>query len=135
MSSSWLIGGGVLLALWLANAVMAYRYRSRRMLAEGQQPPPFLKYLFFPKPLPRHVTVPRPLRIAMGVFILLGGLFFLFISFFLMAEHPSRTFAPYLIRGLVAMFGAAFVYVGIRLMSITSDRHRLFERRNGNDGT
>ncbi len=112
MSPIWIIVDGAVLALFIVNAVFAYRYRSRQMRSEGQEPPPFLVYLFFPRPLPSRVSVPRPVRIILGLIILSGGAFFLFIGFLLFTDRHAMqsqlvgsVVAVALLRGFVPLEG------------------------------
>jgi hypothetical protein len=114
------------------NAVFAYRYRSRKMRSQGQEPPPFLVYLFFPRPLPSRVSVPRPVRIILGLIILSGGAFFLLIGFLLFTDRhamQSQLVGSVVAVALLAALGATFAYVGFRLMSMVSDKEQLFARK------
>ena len=132
MSSTWIIVGAAVLALFVVNAVFAYRYRSRQMRSQGQEPPPFLVYLFFPRPFPSRVLVPRPVRIILGVIVLSGGVFFLLIGFLLFTDRhamQSHPVSSVVAVALIATLGAAFAYVGYRLISIVNDKEQLFGRK------
>ena len=124
MSSAWITVIAIAIALFLANATLAYRYRSRKLRSLGQEPPPFLKYLFFPRPLPQRVPIPRPVRLILGLLFLAGGAFFVLIA--ALPFIPSaRSHSDPLILGLVVLacgsIGAAIGYTGFRLVVVKND--------------
>src|SRR6266545_7154091 len=91
MSSTWIAVIGVAFALFLLNAVFAYRYRSRQLRSQGQEPPPFFVYLFFPRPWTNRVSTPRPLRVSVGIVIFVGGAAFVLGGSILLANLQLTT--------------------------------------------
>src|SRR5258708_12561775 len=79
MSETWIAVVAVVVGLFVLNAALAYGYRSRQLRSQGHEPPPFLVYLFFPKPfkLTSTVSVPRPVRLFLGAVFLIGGTLFI----------------------------------------------------------
>jgi hypothetical protein len=128
---------GILFLIVLVSGTLAYRYRSRQMRATGQVPPSYLVYLFrpfatvFATPVTTRVSIPKPMRILLGLVILPGGFFFLLIAFLLFtSDHAmqSHPIAAVVAGALVAALGAAFAYVGFRLI-VASDEEQLFWRK------
>jgi hypothetical protein len=117
---------------------VAYRLRSRQLRRQGEQPPPFLKYLFFPKPLTTKVAVPRATRIVLGVLFLIGGaLFFMMAGVF--ANEANYSAIAHAARAVVVLltllvFGVAIGYVGFRLIVVKNDEP-LLRRSKSTDTT
>jgi hypothetical protein len=115
----------MLLVVTLVSGTLAYRYRARQMRAAGQEPPSYLAYLFrplaavFATPVTTRVSIPRPLRILLGIIVSVGGLFFLFIAAMMLAPNENRHSSPLIMFsmvGILGALGAAFAYMGVRLI-------------------
>ena len=128
---------GILFLIVLVSGTLAYRYRSRQMRATGQEPPSYLVYLFMPfatvfaTPVTTRVSIPKPIRILLGLVVLPGGFFFLLIAYLLFtSDHAmqSHPIAAVVATALVAALGATFAYVGFRLIMV-SDEEQLFGRK------
>ena len=125
MSETWIAVIAVAAGLFVLNAVFAYRYRSRQIRSQGQEPPPFLKYLFFPKPLPDRVPMPKPVRVFFGIVIFVGGGLFVAAGVLILANldlsklsHPVGAIVMLL---LLSALGLVIAYVGVRLMVMKND--------------
>jgi uncharacterized membrane protein len=125
--SIWLgVALAYLLFLFL-NGSLAYAFLVKKLRQEGKQPPSYVMYVIFPKGYPGHVAVARPIRVILGVVIMLGGTLMVFagvtipISDFKRMPHPVE--ATLMLVGL----GAAFIYTGYRL-TVMSDNDSLFRR-------
>lgn len=133
------IGYSFLLAWTLAfllfmflNGTLAYTLRARQLRREGKKPPPFLVYLFFPKGVQATVAVPRAVRIILGIFVLLGGVFFLLASVLLIGRLDSSKALG--LHGAIVLFlvlvmlGVVSVYIGFRLF-VVKNNERIFKHR------
>jgi hypothetical protein len=123
---------------FLLNGSVAYRYRARQLRQEGKEPPPFLAYLFFPKPLNfrEPVRLSRPFRVLLGIVVLVGGVFLVLASTVILFTQDVSKF-PHPVGGVIglvvlASVGVGSVYVGMRLMVITDDEP-MFMRRKRNE--
>jgi len=130
--------------LWLAlalasllfifvNGSLAYGVRARQLRREGKQPPRYLVYLFFPRGVQSEVALPRPIRIILGIPIALGGALLLVFSC-LMPLSTKLSQVPHPLGAVVlplllASLGAAFMYVGYRLLVMQNDEPLLRPRR------
>jgi hypothetical protein len=129
--SVWVAAPLAYLLFILVNGSLAYFFRARQLRREGKQLPSFLMYVFFPKGVRYTVSVPRPIRVVLGSIIFLGGLFLMLGGLmlasldFLRAPYPFGAAAMLLV--FVAM-GAAFTYIGFRVI-IVKDDQPLFKRR------
>jgi hypothetical protein len=122
--SLWLAAGLAFLLFVVVNGTLAYRYRSRQVRAADQEPPSYLIYLLkpfattFATPVTARVSVPRPLRIFLGIIVFVGGLFFLLIAAMLV-QAENRHAQPLIVFaavGIIGVLGVAFSYMGIRLI-------------------
>jgi hypothetical protein len=129
--SLWLAAALIYVLFVLVNGTLAYRFRARELRQEGRVPPPFLTYLFFPKPfkLGDHVAVPRPLRLLMGIVVFVGGLFFVVTGVLILVNlnlatsaHPAGVVTMLVV---FAVLGLAISYVGWRVL-VVKDGDRLF---------
>ena len=119
----------------VVNGSMAYVFLKRGLEAEGRRPPPYLVYLFVPKGIQQSVAVPRVLRILIGLVIFLGGAGFAAFAIILGLDstaraHPAGSAVILLVAGAM---GAAFMYVGFRLVVMRADESlfkRLWKRRH-----
>jgi len=136
MSGTWLTVIAIVMVLFVGNAALAYRYRSRKLRSEGNEPPSFLVYLFFPKAssFKEPVPFPRPLRALVGAVVFIGGAFFvltggliLFNLDFSKITHPAGAVIGLLALALV---GVGIAYVGIRLIVMKNDEP-MFGRKRG----
>ncbi len=116
-----------LVAAWLlfvvGNGSLAYGSARRRFEAEGKRPPPYLMYLFFPAGIHQSIAVPRALRVVVGLVILAGGAVFAVGAVVLGVQLFGQTQAPGALPLLLlsAVMGAAFAYVGFRLVVMRGD--------------
>ena len=116
----WIAATLAYLLFWIGNGSLIYVFRARQLRREGKQPPSYLMYLFFPKGVRRTVTVPGPLRVLLGILISLGGALFVVVGLILAGSefssmpHPIGAGAMVLV---LLVLGAAFVYVGSRLIN------------------
>ena len=115
----------------ILNGSIAYRYRAHKLRLEGKQPPSYFTYLFFPSRFQSTVRVPRLIRVVLGIIVSLGGVLFLLMDVVLSLHlelskvpHPIGTIILLLI---LALLGAGFLYVGVRLL-IMNDDEMLFKR-------
>lgn len=111
------------------NGSMAYVSVKRRLEAIGERPPSYLMYLFFPRGIHESIAIPRVLRILVGVVIFSGGAAFGLVAIVLglqFAGRPQSVGALALLLASAAM-GAAFTYVGFRLVVMRTDGS-LFKR-------
>src|SRR5262245_34883040 len=78
-SPCWVAVPGSFLLLVVENRSMAHRARVRQLRAEGQEPPPYLRYLFFPQGLPRFKEkAHRFEHLVVGIGATLTGVFLVF---------------------------------------------------------
>lgn len=80
--------------------------------------------------LEERVSVSPPVRIALAVSIIAGGLCFVAVGsvafFFVMSSvQPVHKVAAAALSVAVAMLGVAFLWLGIRLARTRADRHKL----------
>jgi hypothetical protein len=119
----WLGAVAVFLFFTFANGSLAYLARAKQLRAQGQQPPPFFRFLFFPKPfsLRDKVAVPRVFRVLLGVVVLLpGGVFLAAAGGLLLVKldystvpHPAAAAVALL---FLALIGLGSMYVGYRMV-------------------
>ncbi len=137
MSETWIAVVAVVVGLFVLNAALAYRYRSRQLRSQGHEPPPFLVYLFFPKPfkLTSTVSVPRPVRLFLGAVFLIGGSLFMLGGGVILANldysklaHPVGSVVMLLV--LLAL-GLAIAYIGVRLIVMKKDDPLLKGTKSG----
>src|SRR2546426_11320328 len=116
MSGTWIAVIVIVVGLLVLNAALAYRYRSRQLRSQGQEPPPFLVYLFFPRPfkLTSPVWAPRPVRLFLGGVLLISGIFFVLTGGVILANldlsklpHPVGAVVMLL---LLSALGLAIAY-------------------------
>ena len=133
--SFWLGVAFAYAIFFLVNGSLAYRVRARSLRAQGEQPPPFLAYLFFPRPLSfrENVRIPRPVRVLLGIMLILGGLMFFGIDVLLVVNfskvaHPVGAVAVLL---AVLALGIFITFVGWRLLVVKGE-DSLFKRSSPN---
>jgi len=126
--SPWITAAGVFVAFFFINGSLAYHFRSRQLRREGQTPPRYINYLFqtdkfnFNEP----TQVPALVRIVLGLIVSFGAALFLFAGgVFILAHQSSR----HLLAGCILFsLGAAFAYVGYRVIRMNHPSRRLFGR-------
>lgn len=130
----------ILLVWFLVSGAVAYRYRSRHKRSLGQKPPPFLAYLFAPfrTAFNDRLSIPRPLRIVLGLILGVGGVLSTLAAIVVFSEAQARNSGVVSGYVLVAIFvGLAIVSlsIGFRLITMKSETEYLFggERRNNGD--
>lgn len=131
------VGAAVACALFfLVNGSVAYHFRARQLRQEGKEPPSFLVYLFYPKPISfrDRVALPRPFRVLLGIVILVGGAFLvltgtvlLFTLDFAKVPHPVGAVVALVV---LASVGVGSLYVGVRLMVMKNDESMLTGRKS-----
>ena len=128
------------LLFWFVNGTLAYIFRSRQLRREGKQPPNYLLYLVRPKPLSSAVSIPRPVRMMLGLIILAGGAVCLVIGIshlpnIIVGVPPAgAAMAPSEI-GAVAfsiVVGLACLYVGSRLVQLRTNTEHLLPHSDDN---
>ena len=130
------IATAVGLSLWLAavlafaifffvNGSLAYVSRARQLRGQGEQPPRFLVYLFYPRPFSSAVAMPRALRVLLGVVILAGGGLFVITGGLILTNldfsRIPRPIGAVAMLLVLAILGLAFAYVGYRLIIIKNE--------------
>jgi hypothetical protein len=134
--SFWVGAAAACVLFFLVNGSVAYRFRARQLRQQGMEPPPFLVYLFFPKPInfKERVALPRPFRVLLGIVILIGGAFLVLAGIgLLFALDLSKVPHPVgAVIGLVvlATIGVGSLYVGVRLMVMKNDEPMLTGRKS-----
>jgi len=129
--SFWLAALLAYLLFFFVNGSLAYRYRARKLRQQGEEPPPFLVYLFFPKRVnfKDRVPLPRPFRILLGIFVFVGGGFLVLTGILLLFTlNPSQV--PHPVGAVIALcvlagIGVGIVYVGVRLIVMKNDEPML----------
>ena len=116
---AWIAVGFAFLFFLFANGSVAYRARSRQLRAEGKEPPPYLKYIFFPSGFPKlKGEEPRSTHVVVGIAAALMGLFLMFCGLGLaFAAQWSRIDSPVLAASLCLILigvGALFLYFAWR---------------------
>jgi hypothetical protein len=77
--SGWVGVTAAFLLFGFVNGSLAYRGRARQLRLEGKEPPPYLRYLFFPQGSPKFKEeAPRFDHLLVGIAAALTGLFFVF---------------------------------------------------------
>lgn len=133
--SLWLAAVLAYLLFLFVNGSLAYVFRVRQLRREGKPPPSYLSYLFFPKGLRETlsvrntVSVPRPIRVLLGLVISLGGAVLVVGGGFILNDPDfSRMPHPFVAIFMLVAMGVAFAYVGLRLIIVKNDepllRHR-----------
>ena len=133
--SSWSGVAAALVLFFLANGSLAYLYRARQLRQQGKEPPPFLVYLFFPKPLNfrEPVRLSRPFRVLLGIVVVIGGVFLVLAGTVILFTQDVSKF-PHPVGGVIALVvlasvGVGSVYVGMRLMVMKDDEPMLMRRK------
>jgi hypothetical protein len=124
----WLGAVGAYLLFSLASGSLAYRARAKKLIEQGEKPPPFLKYLFFPKPfsLRDKIAMPRLFRVLLGVVLLLPGGAFIAAAGGLLLVKLDYSTVPHPAAAAVALLflaatGLGSMYVGYRLVVVKED--------------
>lgn len=120
--SSWVAVVSTFLLFVFVNGLLAYRARARQLRLEGQEPPRYLQYLFFPQGRPKFKEeAPRSTHLLVGVPATLTGIFFMFCGVALAFDAQwSRISQPFLAAAIcivLTSLGAVFLYLAWRLLS------------------
>lgn len=104
------------------NGSLAYLIRARLLRLEGKKAPPYLKYIFFPKGIPKFKEeAPRSAHVFAGVTVSLAGAFFVFCGVALSFDAEwSRISQPFIVAAVCLGFtciGALFLYLAWRIFS------------------
>ena len=136
--SFWLGAVLAFVLFFVVNGFLAYRLKSRQLRQQGEQPPPFLAYLFFPKPFSfsKKLKLPRPFRVILGLVVVAGGALFTLTGGLLLANFDFSK-AAHPLGAVVGLFlllvlGLAIGYVGFRVIVVKND-DPLFGRSKGNE--
>lgn len=129
MSTTWIAVIVVVVVLFFLNGSLAYLYRSRQMRSQGKVPPSYLRYMFFPVSFYSRVPMPRPLRWALGLIVLGGGVLIILLGAVL-AVIVDLSQIPHPVGAVVAfsvfiLLGAAIGYVGLRMLRMKHENDPL----------
>jgi hypothetical protein len=121
--SAWLGVGAAFLLFVFVNGSLAYRASARQLRLEGKEPPPYVRYLFFPQGSSKwKEEAPRFEHLLVGIAAALTGMFFVFCGVALAFDAAwSRISQPLLVAGVcivVASIGVAFLYLAWRLLAL-----------------
>ena len=123
----------IILALFVVNAALAYRYRLKQWRATGEAPPSFIRYLFFPRRIDEPVSVPRTVRIVLGItFIVAAALMLLVLAYSFSHGallHNERAAFGYVILALCVALFVGIGYVGVRLLLVKGDEPLLIRKK------
>lgn len=120
--SAWIGVAFAFVLFAFLNGSLAYGARARRSRLEGKEPPPYLRYLFFPQGFPKYGDeAPRSAHILAAIAAALTGLFFVFCGVALALDAEwSRISHPVVAAGfcvILAGIGALFLYLAWRLVA------------------
>lgn len=120
--SVWVAVASAFLLFLFVNGSLAYRVRVRQLRLEGKEPPPYLRYLFFPQGWPKYKEeAPKSAHFLVGIAAALTGLFFVFCGVALAFDAEwSRVSQPIVAISIclvLAGVGASFLYLAWRLIA------------------
>jgi hypothetical protein len=123
--SAWIAVACAYLLFLFVNGSLAYRARARQFRIEGEEPPPYFQYLFFPDGVPKlrdfKEEAPKSTHLLVGIAVALTGVFFLLCGVALAFDADwSRISQPLLAAAIcivLGSIGAAFLYLAWRLLS------------------
>jgi hypothetical protein len=106
------------------NGSLAYRARARQLRLEGKEPPPYLKFLFFPQGFPKFKEKATKFdHFVVGIAATITSLFFFFCGAGLaLGADWSRVSQPMLVASIclvLAGIGALFLYLAWRAFAFT----------------
>lgn len=118
--SPWLMAGAVFVAFYFINGFLAYFIRARQFRGQGKPPPQFIKFLFPTEKFVEPVQFPAAIHVALGLTVILGGALLVYGGgvFVFGFKRP--------IGWLLISLGAAFVYVGYRVIRMRQAGRHLF---------
>jgi hypothetical protein len=121
---AWVNAIAVYAAFFFVTGSLAYLLRSVELRRQGQTPGAYLNYLFHTQNIHEPIPVPAPIRLALGLVVLLGaGLFVFAGGVFVYAVKGTGT----LIAGSILLsLGLVFAYVGYRVVRMNRPGRRLF---------
>jgi hypothetical protein len=134
--SPWIAVGSAFLLFFILNGSLAYRAGVHRLRLEGKEPPPYLRYLFFPRGFPKYrEAAPRFTHLLVDIAAALTGMFFIFcgvaVAFDADWSRIPNPMLPASICMVLAGIGALFLYLAWRLVAFgtkAADRCRLTTR-------
>ena len=124
---AWAAVAFAFLLFTVANGSLAYGARARQSRLEGKEPPPYLRYLFFPQGFPKfRQAAPRFEHFLVGIAAILTGLFFVFCGVALaFTAEWSRISQPILVASICAILagiGTLFLYFAWRCFGFARKR-------------
>ena len=121
---AWATVVAVFVVFFFVNGSLAYVGRTRQLKREGQTPPAYASYLFQTQKLGQPITIPAPVRVALGLVVVFGAALFVLSGgiFILAAEHSGQVVGG----SLFLTLGGAFAYVGHRVIRMNRPNRRLF---------
>jgi hypothetical protein len=126
--SIWAAAALVYLVFTFVNGTLAYRHLARKLAPQGLAPPPYLSYVFFGSRGPGPIRVSRPVRVLLALVVASGGVLFVVMAILLASKLPSPLVPSGVgVLAVLALFGCAFIYVGVRL-AVVKDDEPLFKR-------
>lgn len=126
-ASPWLMAALAFVVFFWTNGSLAYFHRSRQLKRQGQQPPSYVQYLFQldkagqSYEIGRPVQLPALIRIALGLIVIFGGILFVFGG----AVFLRGSIREWIVAGFFIPLGAAFIYVGYRVLRMRAPDQRL----------
>jgi hypothetical protein len=115
----WVAVVSAFLLFAFVNGSLAYRGRVGQLRLEGKEPPPYLRFLFFPQGFPKlKEQAPRAEHFFVGLAAAMAGLFFVFCGVALaFSAQWSRISQPIMAAGICAILagiGTLFLYFAWR---------------------
>jgi peptidoglycan/LPS O-acetylase OafA/YrhL len=121
---SWLAAGLALITFIFVTGSLAYLFEARQLGREGKTPPRYVDFMFSPWSLHQPVRFPAPIRIALGLIVIFGGVLFVFAGGTFVV-HVDRT-GIWVVGAVFLLLGLAFLYVGYRVIRMNRPERRLF---------
>jgi hypothetical protein len=125
----WIAVVSAFLLFAFVNGSLAYLARVRRLKLEGKEPPPYLRFLFFPEGFPKFKEhAPRADHVFVGIAAAITGLFFMFCGVALaFGAEWSRISQPIMLACIcvvLAGLGALFLYFAWRCFTFSGASQR-----------
>jgi hypothetical protein len=121
---AWLSVGLVFITFFFVNGSLAYLFSARQLRRQGESPPRYVDFMLSPWSLHQPVRFPAPIRIALGLIVIFGGVLFVFAGGTFVV-HVDRT-GIWVVGAVFLLLGLAFLYVGYRVIRMNRPERRLF---------